>query len=249
MKKTRRQELKTNELSVFLKQVYEKAMQYSNYLLAGVLVVVLVLVVGLIYQQNQRNALRTGRKEYEDIRQFDVTVDPGLIDRARVLASDFSEDPNLGPAALELQDTLNYQAAIRADSKQVQVDKIKHLKEAKRLYQQLIDKYGNREELVDRTHMSLASIEESLLLAGESTIEQVRAHYQRLIDNDISPYKPLAENLLNDLEERTSPVRIITTQPATQPITTRPATTQPVTTRPVTTRPVIIRSTTTKPGN
>ena len=53
MKQTRRKELKTNELSVYLQQIYEAAVRNATYLVGGVVVVVIVLVVALLTQRNR----------------------------------------------------------------------------------------------------------------------------------------------------------------------------------------------------
>ncbi|UCD30089.1 MAG: hypothetical protein JSV03_06345 [Planctomycetota bacterium] len=228
MKKTRRQELKTNELSIMLKQMYEAILRYSNYMIGGALVVVLVLVIGMIYNQNRRNARRNAWNEYREIQQLDITVDPGLIDRARILAGEFSSDRNLGPATLELEASLHYKLAMSLTSPSDRADRIDHYNEAKSMYQQLIEKYNTRPEVVNRAHMSLAAIEESLLIMGESTIDMVREHYQYLAAADKSTFKSVAEDLLDSLEERIAKVEIVATRPAETPTTqARAPATQP----------------------
>ncbi|MHC4441483.1 MAG: hypothetical protein ACYTF1_13765 [Planctomycetota bacterium] len=236
MKKTRRKELKTNELSAILKQIYENALQYSNYLIGGALVIVLVLVAGLIYRQNKQNALQAARKEYNEIRQLDATVDPNLIDRARILASENSSDRNLGPAALELQATMNYKLAMSIRDPKEKARKIEHLKEAKEIYQQLIDKFSTLPNVTDRANFSLAAVEESLVVMGESSIDQVREHYRKLAENEKSPFKPLAESLIETLDEKTKPLEIVASRPAEKPLLAPP---DPPTTQP---KPVITRS-------
>jgi hypothetical protein len=240
MKKTRRQELKTNELSIILKQIYENILRYSNYLIGGVLVIVLVLVVGLIYQQNRRNAIHNAWNEYNEIKQSDVITDPNLIDRARILASENSTDRNLGPAAMKLQATLNYDLAMSITDPQQKAQKIEYLKEAKTIYLQIIDQFSTLSDVTDRAYMGLAAVDETLLVMGESSIDEVRQHYQRLVANDKSTFKPLAEKLIENVEERTKPLQVIASRPAEKPPTIKPLslTTQPT---PVIQKPKIER--------
>ena len=116
------------------------------------------------------------------------------------------------------------------DQTEEKARKIEHLKEAKAIYQQLIDKFSTRPDVTDHAYMGLAAVDESLFVMGESTIDQVREHYRKLADNDKSPFNPLAVKLIENLDERTQPLEIIASRPADKPPTTQPTipTTQPI---------------------
>jgi len=217
MKQTRRQELKTNELSVILQQMYETIQEYSNYIIGGVLIVAIVLVIGLVYKQNRRNTLQGAWVKINEIREKNVTDDPGLLDNARILANEFGADKDLGPTVLALYADLNYQLAMDTTGQDKQQSKIEYLENAKAEYEKIIINFGNHDEAVQQAHMSLAKVEESLVLAGKGSKEAVIKHYQILADNDKSPYQTIAKDQLESLDKRLAKLEIAPAPPKVEP--------------------------------
>ncbi len=225
MKHTRRKELKTNELSVYLQQIYEAAARNATYLIGGVVVVVLVLVIGLLVQRNRNRAELDAWNSYSEIRSGDVVSDPALLDRARGLAAGYGDNSDLGPLVLELQASLGHQRSLSTTRPVENAPEIKLLKEARGSYERLLEKFGQRADVAARARMSLASVEETLLVAGQGNIQTVRKHYQQVIDAEPNPYQDIARDLLANLEERVARLEIVA--PAELPASEPAATTKP----------------------
>jgi len=220
MKKSRRKELKTNILSVYLQQIYEAAARNATYLIGGFVVLVLVLVIGLVVQRNRHRALQEAWRQYYELRQQDVRLRPDVLNRTRSLASEYSEDADLGPMALKLQADQCYQLGLSLSESRERSRRLELMKEAKETYERLIRQFASRPDVVAVARMSLAAVEESLVLAGESDITAVRDCYQQLIDGKPNPYQQLARDQLEDLDKRIESLEIVATRPAE---TTRPA--------------------------
>jgi hypothetical protein len=235
MKQTRRQELKTNELSVYLQQIVESARRNANYLIGGAVVVVVILTIGLLIRRSQQREMANAWTTYEELRRKDVTIEPALRERAMDLVAAHEMDEDLGPLVLQLGARMNYELSLTLTGEEQQDRRLELINEAKRLCDTMLERYGDQGDVTARAAMGLAAIEESLLTMGRGERERVRQLYQMVIDGKPNPFKPLAESQLASLDERLEPIQIVATRPASALLAeTRPApATQPVTTLPV----------------
>ena len=222
MKQSRRHELKTNELSVLLKQMYEKLQQYANYLIVGLVAAVVVLIMIFIMQHNRIAAQQLAWQTYSDLRRGDVIRDPGLIDQAAALAAERAGDAVLEPLAMELEADLAYQLAVGPESKLNDEEKTQRLETAKQRYEQVLSQFPSSTEATARIQMGLAATEESLFTFGRSKLETIRSLYQKVLDAEPNAFQAAAAKQLETLEQRTQELQIIATRPAEAPA---PATT------------------------
>lgn len=219
MKQTRRKELKTNVLSVYLQQIYEAVVQNATYLVGGLVVILAVLVIGLLVQRNRHRAEQAAWTQYVELRAGDVITDPGLLDRARALAAERRDDANLGLQVQELYASLAYKSGLHLTAPADRQRRIELLKEASDAYRRLIDQAGERRDVADSARMSLAAVEESLALAGEGQVDEARRLYQQLAESKTSPYRDTARKMLDEMDQRMARLQIVATRPAeaTQP--------------------------------
>lgn len=226
MKQARRKELKTNELSLYLQQVYEAASRNATYIIGGVVVVVLVLVVGLIVRRNRLVAQQDAWRTYYNIRDESAKLTPELVDQARSLAASHSGDRDLGPRVLQLQGDLAYAMAISLSPNQEKERRAELFNEAKTAYEQEIRSFSVKPEVVARARLSLASVEESLAVENHGDGAVARSLYQEVIDGGVSEFQADAKARLASLDERLIPLPIVASRPAEPAVTTMP-TTQP----------------------
>ncbi len=261
MKQTRRKELKTNELSLYLQQIYEAMQRHSSYLIGGLVVVVLVLVVGLYVQHNRHKTLQDAWNNYYDLSGKDVVTQPDALDKARALAAEYADHRDLGPVVLQLRGDLAYPLAMSLNGEKDRDRRLELLREAKSSYEQMLQNFSDRPEVGARARMSLAGVEETLVALGQSKPEQVREYYQKLVDTKPNAFAELAAKKLIDLDKHLEPLKIVATRPAPPPTTapsttpaadtlpaeappaTMPAPIAPIspTTRPAATQPMTIR--------
>lgn len=227
MKQSRRHELKTNELSVLLQQAYDKLTEYGNYILVGLVAVVLALIVAFVVRHNRLATEQLAWRTYFEIREGDVIEQPELLDRAATLAAQQAGDPVLEPLALSLQADLAYHMAVGPESTLPRDEKIRHLASAERLYEEILDRFAHDAAMTDRLRMSLASTRESLLALDSSRAEldAIRSLYQEVLAGEPTAFQSLARERLDTLAERTRPLLIVSTRPAEPPATTLPAAT------------------------
>jgi hypothetical protein len=236
MKPSRRHELKTNELSIFLQQVYASAKQNLNYVIGGVVVVVAILAVGLYIQHRRQATHENAWKQYEDLRtQVGRSgPNPSLLQSAATLAAEQEGSGDLGRPTAALAADIAFELAASLDPVKDKAKRLELLKEARSRYQGMTDRYSDDPDTAAAARFSLANIEESLLMAGESTKEKVLALYEPLTKAELGTYKTLAEEQIKTLDERIQPLQIVATRPAEPPATapspltpTRPTTVQP----------------------
>jgi|GEM_PF-669929 len=219
MKQARRQELRTNDLSVYLQQTYEWAQRNATYLIGGVVVVVLVLVISFWMQYSRHATREKGWKDYYSILREGSAEVAGSIERARTLAAEFSDDVDLGPVTLALQADLAYQKAMSLTSPLDQGQRVGLLEDAKQTYERVLAKYPKRPLIVVRTKMSLAAVLESLYMEGQGNLDGIRQIYQDLIDGPTNAFQSVASELQASLDERTKQLDIV----PTPPLSTAPA--------------------------
>ncbi len=217
MKQTRRQELKTNTLSVHLARIYENAQAYSSYITSGLVVVLLVIVVGAYVRHSRQVATQTGWKRFYEI--ADPSADAGgevdLITKAERLADEYAGHRQIGFAARELQADLTYEEAMKlSPTGGDRARRVELLKSARRIYQELLDAHGREPMAAARLRMSLAACIENLVLLDEARVEEAQTLYQQVAADPASPFKPLAEKMAQTLAARIAPLTIVATRPA-----------------------------------
>ena len=244
MKQARRKELKTNALSIYLQQVYETASRNATYLIGGVVVVVLVLVVALMVWRNRLAVQEDAWRTYYSIRDQSAAVTPELLDQARLLAATNAQDRDLGPRVLQQKADLAYALAITLSPNLAKERRTELFNEAKAAYEQQIRQFISQPDVVARSRLSLASVEESLAIASGSDGSAARRLYQEVIDSGVSAFRADAETRLASLDDRLTRLPIVASRPAepaaippsAPAIQTMPATAPAATTMP-TTRP------------
>lgn len=220
MKQARRKELKTNELSLYLQQIRDAFLQYSNYIIGGVVAVVLILVIAL-YVQSQRAQVDAARwAERREIEaEAAVEIKPETIERAERLAREAADDPRLGPVARELHANLAYQRALDMSPETDPDEYTRLLNEARSSYQTLVDQYPDRPDVVARARLGLGAVLESLHVVGQGELDAVAQHYRLVAESENPTYAALARRRLETLSERARPLNIVATRPAeTQPV-------------------------------
>lgn len=240
MKQSRRHELKTNELKLHLQQMYASAVRNANYLIGGVVVAVLILLLALYIQNRRHNARETAWDQLNDLQRTNVSEKPEAVEQAAKLAAEHHGDKQLGPLAAMLHADLSYSLAMSLDPAKERDRYLKLLRDARDRYREVAQQYGDTDQRVAaQARLSLAAVEESLLVAGEESKEAVRQPYEALVKSGTPLYKDLAGEMLASLDERTQPLKLVATRPAETPTTapaTGPAATQPIiSTRPATT--------------
>jgi len=226
MKQQRRHELKTNDLSVYLKEVYEAIQRNSRYIVGGLVVVVVVIVIGLVTQRNRMAAETAAWEEYDKLLRGDVTTDPTLLDSTRKLTEQYADDGRLGPSVLSLRGNMLYTSALSLTAPDQKADRVERLEQARTVFNDLLQRFGTRQNVKAEARLMLAKIEESLIIEGEGNVDVVRAIYQELKNSETGLYATQAEQRLASLDERLTPLKIVET-PATKPAPAEEPTTAP----------------------
>jgi hypothetical protein len=214
MKHRRRQELKTNELSIYLQQAYEFITRNATYILGGVVVVVLIVVVGMLNARSQHRAELDAVTKCNDLIRGDVVKDPKLLDDAKTLVAEYGSHASLGPVVLELEASLSNRLAVSLVGPSERGRRIELFKQGKAACARAMSEFSKKPEVVARARMTEASLDESLLLEGEGDKETIRKLYQQVIDGPSSPYQSVAKELLASLDERIAKLEIVATRPA-----------------------------------
>lgn len=239
MKQSRRQELKTNELSIYLQQIYDFLARNSTYVIGGLVVVALIIVVGTMNARSQRAARVDALNRLSSIQTSDGARDIKVLDEIKDLAASYGSDDGLGPEIRDMQATLAHQLALNLTTDADKNQRADLLKEARSACEQAIRDFRSRPEVVARAHFTSAGVEETLFIDGQNSWSEeerkekmaaIRSLYQKVIDATANPYQQLAKEQLDSLEKRLARLEIVATRPAdTAPAaTTRPAATKPV---------------------
>lgn len=237
MKQARRKELKTNELSIYLQQIQEAVVRNSNYIIGGIVVVVLILMIGLYVRSSRHQAEAARWNELEELqRQAATELKPETIERAQRLANDTTGDKLVGPKARELHADLVYQQAMDLSPVSKPDEYAGLLNEAKQSYQAMINTYADLPTVVARGRLGLASTLESLHAVDKAQVDEVRKQYEQIIESGkankaLAPYVETALMRMETLTERTRPLQIVATLPA-EPVETAPAPAESGTTQP-----------------
>lgn len=219
MKPSRRHELKTNELSVFLQQTYASAKQNRNYVIGGVVLVVGILIVGY-YVQSRRHQSRDAA--WDELRAVQSEIGkPSLevLNRAKDLASAQAGSSDLGARTATLVGDVAYELALTEDMVKQPAKQLELLREARKQYESVIKDCADQAEEVAAARYRLAKTEESLIAFGEGTKAAVLAQYEILAKAEHGTFKLLAEQAMETLDERLQPLKLVATRPAETPAT------------------------------
>jgi hypothetical protein len=220
MKHSRRQELRKNDLSVWLQNAVDWINQNANYIIGIAGVVIAVMLISWYLRHQARTVEAAGWSEYYEIAEGQgVEEMEVLLRRASALADDFEDDRNLGPLALELQADLLYSEALDMIEPDKKSERLEQFKKAGDLYQTVISRYGRRTDVVARATMSLAAAKENLVVLGDGNKDEVRDLYQKVVDLPHTAFEPIAEERLKTLDDRLAKLEIVATQPAGAEIT------------------------------
>jgi len=224
MKQTRRKELKTNELSLYLQQIRESAVQYSNYIIGALVVVVIILIIGLSVQRSRVKAETDRWREFRDIQTAVAQNEGDPASRASALADQTAGDAKLGPLAMGLYGDILREKAMTLSPVVKNPERDQLLEKARGVYEKMIQTYSNRPEVVSEARMKLASVAESLYVDGKGDLELARKQYEEVIKNPQSAFRDVAQRQLDTLAERTQRLEIVASRPAES--APAPATTQ-----------------------
>jgi hypothetical protein len=246
MKQSRRKELKTNELSIYLQQIYDFLSRNVTYVVGAAVVVGLIIIVGTLNVRSQRRARADTAERLQLIQAGDVTPDAKLLDELKDMATDYGNDPGLGPEILGMQASLANQLALNLTTEADKPRRDQLLQEAKAACERQIRDFGNRPDIVARARLVMATVEETMYMDHKATLDQIRDLYKQIIDGPPNPYQELAKERLNTLAERTAPLKLVPAPPpppptpvatAPAPTTTRPSTSATGPARPATSNP------------
>ncbi|GMV97112.1 MAG: hypothetical protein HRF43_10430 [Phycisphaerae bacterium] len=247
MKQSRRHELKTNDLSLWLQQTYAAAAQHANYLIGGAVVVVLILVVTVMVRGRRQDAREQAWLRYFEFQGQSVKEKPELLEQVRAFAEEHRDDDELGPMAALLAADKAAERAMDLDPLKDADKRLEALKAARDEFTGWIGRFGeNQGRMVAHARLGLAAVLESLALVGQATAEDVRKQYQAVLAlPEEGPHKVTARFGLETLDERLRPLKLVATRPAEPPAsapatqtTTAPASVPPITTAP--SAPIII---------
>ncbi len=224
MKQSRRHELKTNELSLKLKELYEKANRYSTHILVAVLALLVVVVATNYMRTSRQSELEEASRELAAIRQLDPqSEEDDALARARSAAAKYGDLPGVGFNARDLYGRMAYQTATLLNPLDDSEEVVKLLKEAESVYTDATAELADEPVHLGQARLMLAKVKESLLIMGEGDKEAVRDLYAKLSEENSTVFKPIAEEALASLDERLIELKFVEpgspeTQPAKNPI-------------------------------
>ncbi len=222
MKQSRRQELKTNDLSVYLQQTWESIQRNATYLIGGLVVVVLLVVV-VMY--NRRTSAQAGESAWVTLLSLQQR---SAADPTRELVADietaldaFGDRDDVGPRLRALHGQMSLRLAVSMGPTGDAKERLELLKAAQSELEGVIERNSSDAVLVSGARMGLAAVYESLALIGEDAkgVDKARELYQKVIDTRDQPYTEVATRLQGVLDEPLKPIGLVTTRPAsaTQP--------------------------------
>jgi hypothetical protein len=219
MKQARRQELKTNELSVYLRQIYEWLNDHSTQVIWGVVIAAAILVIALYARQRAHAKREAGWQEYEAIRKLNPLEDEAAIARAQDLVAEYGDQRPLGIFGRETLARMLYVKGMQLDPLSESEEQIELLKQSKAAYQDMLEAASDDDSAVQRAHVALAAIEESLAIHGQGRPEEARKHYEALTRAEPALFGDLAKQQLQTLEDRLADLPMVATRPAAEPET------------------------------
>lgn len=214
MKQTRRKELKTNELSIYLQQIRETAVKNATYIVGGLVIVALILVIGLTVQRNRLKAEGERWREYREIQTAVARGETDALSRAANLAEQTAGNPRLGPRTLILYGDVLSEKAMTLSPLTQSEERVQLLESAKDQFQKVITNYSAQNETVLGARMKLASVAETLYIDGKGDLDLARKQYQEVLKAPHNPFRETAQTQLDTLTERTQKLQVVATRPA-----------------------------------
>lgn len=227
MKKTRRQELKTNQLSIYLQQIGEALQRNANYVIAGVVAVALILAVGWMIQRHRANVQQAAWERYYSIRDRSAIPTTQLAEEVDALAAEMEGNVGLGPRTLELKGDIAYARAMTLPANADSAQRKELLQVAETAYQKVLSQFGSEADVAARARMSLAAARESLLVLGEGNPEDIRKLYLEVLNSPNSSFATDAQAQLDSLTKRMAELRIVASRPAETQTSLTPLVTPP----------------------
>jgi predicted negative regulator of RcsB-dependent stress response len=210
-----RHQLKQNELAEALQKL--RLLDDRRITIAlGVVIVLLVVYAGYrLWQNSSRAAVDRAWQSLTELqgRLDALTPDPTALADLRTLIANSPDQTLTGYAKLCLAAELN-RTAIRDTARREPL-----LSEAEQELKTVIDSAAGKPPLQAAALFALASTHES-----QRRLADARALYQRLVDSqqfDGSPYKPIAEERLADLDQLATAIVFTPGDPPTPPPTAR----------------------------
>jgi len=215
MKSTRRHELQENVLAIEIGRIAEFLKKRGNYLATGLLVVALI-VFGFVFLGRRAQSKRLDLQHQWDVALTGSLKPEEKTSRLTALAEQRDNERIAALANVEL----GYEMASRALASNNAAERRELLNQAARWYQLAIGEFPKQDLAVAKAHFGMAKLRETV-----GDFKAAAAEYQKV--NEITsvsgyPVHQLAELALLQLKTLQSPVRMVTTAPATQP-TTAPA--------------------------
>jgi hypothetical protein len=227
MKQSRRKELKTNELRIYLQELRETVARNSNYIIGGIVVVVLILMIGLYVQGNRAQTEASNWRKYREIQEASAENKTDVLTDAADLAAATAGDRKLGPRARELYAQLLYSRAMTISPLANSSERAELLDKSKAAFEELINKAGGQPDMVARARLGLAEVEETLYVSDKGSLDAIAAEYRKVIDSKEAPYAEKAKERLDTLVERTAKLQIVATRPAETPASAPAAASRP----------------------
>jgi hypothetical protein len=202
MKATRRQELKTNELALFLKDVREFLSTYGNYFVGG-LVVIALIALGYVYMtRSAAQALADARRE---ISSLPFATDDEVRDSVAKLKRLASENDS----ETLILDALRRRAVMamnRAHAADDGTPSSEFLDMARDAYEEMLQRFPDRHLDLGAALIGLATIEEDLFILDDDLAhkEEARGFLERIRDNanlNGTPFQTIALERLNALDQ------------------------------------------------
>lgn len=214
MKAKRRQELKTNDLAQQLEDLRKFISNYGNYLLGGLVVIVVIVVGARMYTGSRSKAVETGWGKIESASVAAAADVRGSVETLKGVAAD-TGDPMLQSTALLRAADLCYGSAVTFRTGPIDQERVNN---AEDLYKRVLREHADNLIAAASSYAGLAAISETrFALTGDMTHkEQARQYWAKLRDDErfnVWPQKAIALEKLNTLDERLAPVALVEAPP------------------------------------
>ena len=218
MKATRRQELKANDLAQTIEDMREFFRQRGNYVLIGVVAVAVIAVIWVYVQFSATKALADAKREMGTLSASTDDEAKDTIARLEEIAAG-AKDQNL------VVETMRRRAAIamhRAQAAEDGTPSTEFLDLARAAYDDILERFPNRDLDVGVALSGLATIEENLfVLDGDPAHkEAARKYLDRIIERpglNQTPVQLLAVDRKNSLDQTFVQVALAPPAPAATP--------------------------------
>jgi len=234
MKSQRRHELQENALIAELGRIVQALRKRGNLIAWGVLIAALVAMIAVFAWKKSRQAEIELQAKFDRVMAPDTALsDEDRLAGLRELAEQDDDEVKAALATVELGDIYARRMVVagpKADPAQWKrlADK------AAGYYREVISRFADQNLPLAKAHLGLAKLAES-----QQDFETAKAEYQAVLKLTALTGQPVmrrAERGMQQLDMLSSPVRMATTAPSTQPArqaaASEPAATQPLNARP-----------------